>query len=199
MSLIGTAQRQQGDLETARRTLAEALELERRLDDRGRLARILGNLAGVEEELEHHDRAEALLRESLAVLEGIGDAHETAVQGQNLAYLLAVAGRVDEASTLARDLIPTVLGLGSPGLTMAFANTMMTILARQGDASIAGRLFGAEEAMGERLGVVNPYLAEELQEVLTLVADMMSPEEWQAHRRRGRSERVETLLAGLAR
>ncbi|ONI75801.1 hypothetical protein BWI15_08265 [Kribbella sp. ALI-6-A] len=199
MSLIGTAQRQQGDLETARRTLAEGLELDRRLDGNGRRARILGNLAGVEQELGHHDRAEALLRESLAVLERIGDAHETAVQGQNLAYLLAVAGRIDEASILGRDLIPTVLGLGSPSLTMAFANTMMTILARQGDAGIAGRLFGAEEAMGERLGVVNPYLAEELQEVLTLVADMMSPEEWQANRRRGRSERVEDLLAGLAR
>ncbi|WP_432947390.1 tetratricopeptide repeat protein [Kribbella sp. CA-253562] len=199
MSLIGTAQRQHGDLETAQRTLAEGLELHRRLDDKGRLARILGNLAGVEEELGHLDRAEALLRESLAVLEGLGDAHETAVQGQNLAYLLAVAGRVDEASTLGRGLIPTVLGLGSPGLTMAFANTMMTILARQGDAGIAGRLFGAEEAMGERLGVVNPYHADELQEVLTLVADMMSPEEWQAHRHHGRSERVEDLLAGLER
>ncbi len=198
MSLVGTAQRHRGDLAAAQQTLTEGLEFHRRLnDDDGRLARMLGNLAGVEEELGHHDRAETLLRESLAVLNKIGDAHETAVQGQNLAYLLAQTGRVEEADTLARGLIPTVMSLGSPSLTMAFSNTMMTILARQGDAVTAARLFGAEEAMGERLAIPNPYLADELEEALGLVAGVLSPEDWQAYRRYGRAERVEDLLARL--
>ncbi|GAB3839403.1 ATP-binding protein [Kribbella italica] len=197
MSLVGTAQLHQGELDAAQQTLTEGLELHRQLDDDGRLARILGNLAGVEEELGHHDRAEALLRESLAVLNKVGDAHETAVQGQNLAYLLALTGRVEEADSLARGLIPTVLSLGSPSLTMAFSNTMMTILARQGSAVLAARLFGAEEAMGERLAIPNPYLAEELREALVLVAGVLSTEDWQAYRRYGRSERVEDLLARL--
>jgi tetratricopeptide (TPR) repeat protein len=197
MSLVGTAQRHQGELDAAQQTLTKGLELHRHLDDDGRLARILGNLAGVEEELGRHDRAEALLRESLAVLNKIGDAHETAVQGQNLAYLLALTGRVEEADTLARGLIPPVLNLGSPSLTMAFSNTMMTILARQGDAVTAARLFGAEEAMGERLAIPNPYLAEELDEALGLVEGVLTPEDWQTHRRYGRAERVEDLLARL--
>ncbi|GAA1524756.1 hypothetical protein GCM10009741_27730 [Kribbella lupini] len=198
MSLVGTAQRHHGELDAARQTLTEGLELHRQLnDDNGRLARLLGNLAGIEEELGRHDRAEALLRESLAVLNKIGDAHESAIQGQNLAYLLAQTGRVEEADTLARGLIPTVLSLGSPSLTMAFSNTMMTILARQGDAVAAARLFGAEEAMGERLAIPNPYLAEELDEASGLVAAVINPEDWQAHRRYGRAERVEDLLARL--
>jgi predicted ATPase/class 3 adenylate cyclase len=197
MSLVGTAQRNLGELDAAQQTLTEGLELHRRLTDNGRLARILGNLAGVEEELGRHDHAEALLRESLAVLGRIGDAHETAVQGQNLAYLLALTGRVEEANTLARGLIDTVLSLGSPNLTMAFSNTMMSILARQGDAVTAAHLFGAEEAMGARLAIPNPYLAEELDEALTLVVGVMTPGEWQTHRSHGHSERVEDLLARL--
>jgi predicted ATPase/class 3 adenylate cyclase len=197
MSLLGTAQRHQGDLEAAERTLSEAVELHRGLDDQGRLARVLGNLGGVEEELGRLDRAELLLRKSLAINESIGDVHEIALQGQNLAYLLALAGRVDEASELAGGLVTTVVALGSPSLTMAFANTMMNILLRKGDPVAAAHLFGAEEAMGERLQMPNPYLEEELAEALELVGDALSREEWERHRREGRSERVEDLLSGL--
>ncbi len=194
MSLVGTAQRQLGQIEAARDTLEEALKLHRGIDDKGRLARVLGNLGGVEEELGRFDRAEALMRESLAILDDIGDVHEAAVQGQNLAYLLVVAGRVDEASELARGLVDTVVALGSPSLTMAFSNTAMNILIRQGDPVGAAHLFGAEEAMGERLEMPNPYLEEELEEALELVSGVMSREEWETHRRSGRSERVEDLL-----
>ena len=173
------------------------MELHRGLDDKGRLARALGNLGGVEEELGRLDRAETLLRESLAINESIGDVHEIALQGQNLAYLLALAGRVDEASELARGLVTTVVALGSPSLTMAFSNTMMSILVRKGDPVGAAHLFGAEEAMGERLEIANPYLEEELAEALELVGDALTREEWERHRREGRSERVEDLLNRL--
>ena len=156
---------------------------------------MLGNLGGVEEELGHFDRAETLMKESLTVLEDIGDVHEAAVQGQNLAYLLVVAGRVEEASELARGLVDTVVTLGSPSLTMAFANTAMNILIRQGNPVPAAHLFGAEEAMRERLEMPNPYLNEELEEALELVSGLMSREDWEIHRRSGRVERVEDLLA----
>jgi tetratricopeptide (TPR) repeat protein len=195
MSLVGTAQRQLGQIEAARDTLEEALELHRGIDDKGRLARVLGNLGGVEEELGRFDRAEALMRESLAILEDLGDVHEAAIQGQNLAYLLVISGRVDEAGELARGLVDTVVALGSPSLTMAFSNTTMNILIRQGDPVGAAHLFGAEEAMGERLEMPNPYLEEELEEALELVSGVMSREEWETHRLTGRTERVEDLLA----
>jgi predicted ATPase/class 3 adenylate cyclase len=197
MTVLGSVQRQQGDLEVARRTLAEGVDRLRPLDDDWRLARVLSHLGGIEEALGHFDRAEELLRESLAITESTGDVHEAAIQGQNLAFLLALAGRVDEASDLARELIPTVVALGSPSLTMAFSNTAMNILLRQGDPVRAARLFGAEEAMGERLEMVNPYLEEELAEALELVGDALSREEWERYRREGRSERVEDLLTRL--
>jgi hypothetical protein len=89
------------------------------------------------------------------------------------------------------------VALGSPPLTMAFSNTAMNILLRLGDPAGAAELFGAEEAMGERLEMVNPYLEEELAEALELVGDALSREEWERYRREGRSERVEDLLTRL--
>jgi tetratricopeptide (TPR) repeat protein len=198
MGLLGTAQQQMGELEAARDTLEEALELHREVDDKSLLARILGHLAGVEEELGGFDHAETLLKESLSIFEEVGDTHEMAVQGQNLAYLLTLAERIEEANELAGKLVGTILALGSPSLTMAFANTVMNILLRQGDPIGAAQLFGAEEAMGERLQLPNPYLEEELREALHLVRDVMSPDEWEQHRRAGRRERVEDLLARFA-
>ena len=194
LSLLGTAQGAAGDVEAARDTLAEALDLHRTVDDKGGLARVLGNLGGLEERLGRLDRAEALMRESLAILDDLGDVNETAVQGQNLAYLLAVTDRLDQASALARGLVGTVVALGNPSLTMAFANTVMNILIRYGDPAGAAHLFGAEEAMGDRLEMPNPYRDEELAEALELISGVMSVEDWETHRRRGRSERVEDLL-----
>ncbi len=173
--------------------------MHRRQGNQGLVARALGNLAGIEESLGHLDRARELLEQSLAILDGLGDPHEAAVQRQNLANLLAMSGRVDEAGDLARGLVDRVLELRNPNLTMAFANTFMNILIRLGDPVRAARLFGAEEAMHARLELPNPYQDEELAEALDLVADVMSPEEWDRHRRTGNGERVEDLLAELAR
>ncbi|WP_433157394.1 ATP-binding protein [Kribbella sp. CA-247076] len=194
LSLLGTAQGAAGDVEAARDTLAEALDLHRGLDDKGSLARVLGNLGGMEERLGRLDRAEALMRESRAILDGLGDVHEAAVQGQNLAYLLATTDRLDEATSLAGGLVGTVVALGNPSLTMAFANTVMNILLRDGDPVGAAHLFGAEEAMGDRLGMSNPFRDEELAEALDLIDGVLAVEDWETHRQQGRLERVEDLL-----
>jgi predicted ATPase/class 3 adenylate cyclase len=197
LGLLGTAEQQLGDVDAARSTLQETVEAHRRRGDDGRLARALGNLAGIEESLGHFDRAEELIGESLVILEALGDIHEIALQSQNLANLLAVAGRPEEASELARGLVDTVLMLRNPSLTMAFANTYMNILVRNGDPVRAAELFGAEENMHERLAMPNPYRDEELEEALALVAGVMTPQDWDHHRRIGTGKRVEDLLAQL--
>ena len=195
LGVLGTAQLQLGDVDAARGTLEAALNLQDQSADRGRRARILGNLAGIEETLGHFDRAEALTKESLAIVEDLGDMHEAAIQAQNLVYLFVITGRVDEADERARQLVPTVLKLRSPNLTMAFANTCMSILIRLGDSAEAAHLFGAEEAMRERNGMSNPHQEEELEEVLASLGDLMSVEDWQRARELGRGEPVEDLLA----
>jgi tetratricopeptide (TPR) repeat protein len=197
LNLLGTAQVQLGDVEAARVTIQESLATHGGHGDQVILGRALGHLAGIEESLGNFDRAEELMQQSLQIFFGVGDEHEAAVQRQNLANLLALSGRAQEAGDMARELIDTVLELRSPNLTMAFANTYMNILIRLGDPARAAELFGAEEGMRERLAMPNPYRDEELEEALALVAGAISVEDWDRHRRIGQGTPVEDLLAQL--
>jgi predicted ATPase/class 3 adenylate cyclase len=198
LGLLGTAQQELGDFEGARQLLEEAVAAHRQAGRLGGLARALGNLAGVEETLENYERAEALTREALGIVEDLGDVHEVAVQGQNLAYLLALSGRVDEAKLLAESLVESVLRLRSPILTIAFAHTYMDVLLRTGDLIPAAQLFGAEASMRERLAMPNPHEEEELQDILALVGESVSADDWDELSREGRGRTVEGLLSGLA-
>ncbi|KRF46690.1 adenylate/guanylate cyclase domain-containing protein [Terrabacter sp. Soil810] len=197
MGVLGTAQLHQGDIHSAHRTFEESLSLHRRIGNQSRLTRALGNLAGVEEELGHYARAEELTHEALEIVREAGDEHESAVQGQNLANLLAASGRAEEAGRLAQSLVDQVVRLRSPNLTMAFANTYMTILIGLGDPVGAAHLIGAEEAMRDRLSLPNPYRDEERAEAWTAVEGHISAEDWAREIRTGRESLVEDLLLGL--
>jgi predicted ATPase/class 3 adenylate cyclase len=198
LAVLGTAQQLTTDVDDARCSFEEAVELLRRSDNRRRLATTLGNLAGVEERLGNFDRAEALTRESLRISEDLGDLHQIAVQGQNLAYLLAISGRAEEAHQLSKGLVPTVLQLRSPNLTMAFANTYTHILIRLGDPVRAAHLVGAEETMRERNAMKNPHQEEEIEEILTAVGQQLPLEDWNHHLSLGKGESLEELLAQLS-
>ena len=198
MAVLGTAQLHQGDVHTARQTFEDALVLHRRIGDPDRLNRALGNLAGVEEELGNFARAEELTQEALGIVQEAGDAHEVAVQSQNLAHLLAVSGRAEEAAGIARSLIDAVLQLRSPNLTMAFANTYMNILLRLGDPIRAAQLLGSEQAMRVRLSLPNPHEDEELAEAWASAKEVISPRDWDLEIQRGRETELEALLASLS-
>ena len=53
--------------------------------------------------------------------------------------------------------------------------------------------------MHDRLAMPNPYRDEELEEALALVDGVMSPEDWDHHRRLGHGHRVEDLLEAARR
>ena len=197
LGVLGTAQEQLGDYAASRQNLQEAVDQHRRLGNQERLPGALGNLAGVEEMLGHVDRAEALTLEALGILEDRGNKHEATVQGQNLASLYVTTGRIDEARRLADDLVGSVLELSSLNLTLAFADTYKNILIGLGDPVRAAHLLGAEEAMRERTATPNPFQDEELQETWSQVREQISAEEWEHHRRLGREQTVEDLLAQL--
>lgn len=197
LGILGTAYQHSGDAKAALETFEEALELHRRTGNRNRLANALGNLAGSEATLGHFGRAEELTREAVALLDELGDVYEATGQRQNLANLLAGAERVQEANELAKSLVPTVLKLRSPNMTMAFGNTCMHILIRLGQPARAAQLWGAEEAMRERNAMPNPYQQEELEETLALVEGMISVDDWNHQCEIGRGESLEDLLAGF--
>jgi len=197
LGVLGTSQLMLGDLHAAKDSLEETVAAYQHVPDPMRLARALGNLGGIVENLGDLARAEELMLASIRVLDEIGDVHELTIQRQNLANLFVLTGRLEEADGLVRGLAETVLTLRSPSVTMAFANTVMNLLLRQGHLVDAARLFGAEEAMHDRVAMPNPFRDEELAEAVEAVAGTMTEEEWHHHRRLGREQRVEDLLGAL--
>jgi predicted ATPase/class 3 adenylate cyclase len=197
LGVRGTSQLMLGDLQAAKDSLEETVAAYGHVSDPMRLARALGNLGGIVENLGDLARAEELMHASMRILEDLGDIHELAIQQQNLANLYVLTGRPDEADAIVRELVGTIRMLRSPSLTMAFANTAMNLLLRQGNFVDAARLFGAEEAMHERVAMPNPFHEEELAEAVEAVSASMTEEEWHQHRRLGQRERVEDLLTAL--
>jgi predicted ATPase len=197
LGVRGTSQLMLGDLHTARSSLEETVEAYQHVSDPMRLARALGNLGGILENLGELARAEELMLDAIGVLDEIGDVYELTIQQQNLANLFVLTGRLPQADGLVRGLVDTVLTMRSPTLTMAFANTVMNLMLRLGRLVEAARLFGAEEAMHDRVAMPNPFRDEELAEALELVAGVMSEEEWHQYRQFGQQERVEDLLGEL--
>ena len=197
LSVLGTAEQQSGRGGDARRHLEEAVDLYRRGAPSGRMGRALGNLAGIVEMSGDYARAEELMKESLALFEAMGDSHEATIQAQNLANLLVTSGRTDEAQQLAVSLVATVVALRNPNLTMAFSNTFMNILIQRGEPVPAAHLFGAEQAMRQRLELPNPYEREELEEAWAAVEKLMPVDEWEQERLIGQRESLEDLLLHL--
>jgi predicted ATPase/class 3 adenylate cyclase len=197
LSVLGTAEQQSGQGDSARRHLEEAVDLYRRGAPSGRMGRALGNLAGIVEMSGEFAHAEELMKESLALFEDLGDSHEATIQAQNLANLLVTSGRTGEAHQLAASLVVTILALRNPHLTMAFSNTFMNILIQLGRPVPAAHLFGAEQAMRQRLELPNPYEREELEEAWAAVEKLMPVEEWEEERLLGQRESLEDLLLHL--
>jgi predicted ATPase/class 3 adenylate cyclase len=197
LSVLGTAEQHSGQGDSARRHLEEAVDLYRRGAPSGRMGRALGNLAGIVEMSGDFTRAEELLKESLAIFEDLGDSHEATIQAQNLANLLVTSGRTDEAHQLAASLVAAVVALRNPNLTMAFSNTFMNILIQLGRPVPAAHLFGAEQAMRERLELPNPYEREELEEAWAAVEKLMPVDDWEQERLLGQRESLEDLLLHL--
>jgi hypothetical protein len=105
------------------------------------------------------------------------------------------SGRVHEAKLQAEALVDPVLQLRSPILTIAFAHTYMDVLLRTGDLERGAMLYGAEASMRERLAMPNPHEEEELQDILALVGESVSADDWEELSRAGRGRTVEGLLS----
>jgi tetratricopeptide (TPR) repeat protein len=198
LSVLGTAEQHSGRSEDARRHLEEAVVLYRELlGPSTRMGHALGNLAGIEAGSGNVESAEQLLIESLATHESLGDSHEATIQRQNLANLLVTVGRPEEALQMATGLVDSVLAFRNPNLTMAFSNTVMNILLLLGRPGPAAHLFGAEQAMRERLEMPNPFELEELEEARQLAQEQMPLAEWEQERLRGQQQTLEDLLSAL--
>ena len=100
MHVLGVAAQMSGDLEEARRLMSERLALGREMGNFSVIFVESGNLSMVERQLGNLDRAEALSREALDIVNRRGDALGTAWMVNGLAAVTAARGDLGRAATL---------------------------------------------------------------------------------------------------
>ena len=145
-----------GELDAAANTLRDALAMLRAQDDRAGEALGLVGLAQVALARGDFDRAAGLLAEAEASSRSAGDLF-TLIAGLS-AQALAARLREDEAraSELLRESVGLAGALGDAWHVVFGATGLAGAAARQGRAERAARLFGAAEALREKMGVEVP-------------------------------------------
>jgi len=98
--LLGWIAYDKGDLAPAKTYFLNGLELLAREDDEMARLRILNGLASVHLDQAEYAQAMTVYREALAIAERLGDECQTGIVEGNLAEVLYLQGRLDEAETL---------------------------------------------------------------------------------------------------
>jgi predicted ATPase/DNA-binding CsgD family transcriptional regulator/DNA-binding XRE family transcriptional regulator len=109
-TVLGSAQRYQGDLAGARRSFQTALDLRAAAGDRAKLAMATNNLALVELDDGNLDRARELLEANLIIKRQIGQPRSIAIGLLNLAEVLIKDGRWHAAQTTLAEAAELTVG-----------------------------------------------------------------------------------------
>jgi hypothetical protein len=195
LEALAIAQVESGNPDAGRGNFEEAVFLQQGVGNQLRKASLLANLAVVELDQHHYDRAEELMLETISMNEALGNTWGLVITAQNLTTLYAQTGRVGEAYERAQGLVAPILALRDPILLMDFADTCVDIYARLGDAGMAARLLGAVEAIRDRNATPRRRVDDdELQMSIATAKLLISKEEWNHRYKVGRNENVEDLL-----
>jgi hypothetical protein len=141
-----------GDMTTTESKFVEGKAIARELGDDAIIARFLeaeGYLAFMSDDLA---RARPLLEESLALAEARGDRMAIAMSHHTVAQVARLDGRLDDAATHYRDALRFGHELGDAASMIEPLQGLAAVAIASGDAERGVRLFGANEAIRERLG-----------------------------------------------
>jgi predicted ATPase len=149
---LAIALQQLGDPTEARVLLEEGLELQRALGDAGGASMTLVNLGDLARAVGDHHHAEALLQEAVRLAREIGDEHTHARAVMTLGHVALAVG--DSASARSRCLAGLAMSLQLGDLEAgAYAlECLAAVAVARKEARRAGRLYGAAEALRDRIG-----------------------------------------------
>jgi predicted ATPase/class 3 adenylate cyclase len=153
LSDLGTTYHYLGDYEASRRCFDEGLAIARRMGDRGRAAMIVGNAGEAAVEQGDGERAEALLTEALAEYRALGDSLGVASVLDSLGKLSLQRDQIDRAAAYFSEGLSVVRPLGALTVSAIFVAEAGRIALARGDLSAAARMFGATDALTQRLDV----------------------------------------------
>lgn len=189
---------QRGDLEAARSHYQEALPLARLAQDQLQLHANLIHYAMLVGTEGNHETALGLHREALEVALQLDNRILVATDRGNVADQLRLMGRIHEAHTLIRELIPEELDLGIPASLITAAEDYAAILAEDGDPESAAALMGGADAARERGNFTRPPQQQaEIQSAINAAMEALPPDEWERAYLRGHRTPLADLLAAV--
>jgi non-specific serine/threonine protein kinase len=142
----------QGDQQAAREHLEEGLALARELGDAWLQALLLTFLGRVTTVLGDHSAAQASQEESLAIKRHLGMRRAMGLSLTNLGQLARLAGDRQRAWAHLRESLLLMVEGGEYRHAPSALEACAGLLAAEGQAAPAARLFGAAEALRERVG-----------------------------------------------
>jgi predicted ATPase/DNA-binding CsgD family transcriptional regulator/Tfp pilus assembly protein PilF len=154
---LGLVASDEGDDVEAKALLEESVALRRNAGDLAGVAGTLSNLGNVFRRHDDDERARALYEEAMAIQRQIGDLRPLAITCTELAKLARRRGDHAEALTLLAESLVLKRNLGDQrGVAHSLEGVAKVDLA-DGRPERAARLFGAAEALRERIG--SPMIA----------------------------------------
>jgi predicted ATPase/transcriptional regulator with XRE-family HTH domain len=185
----------QGHFTQAAELLEESLAVRRRLEDHTGIAAVLSNLGLVEMYRSDFARAVQLFEESLAIRRRSGDRVGCAIALCNMGEAARRQADFERARTYFVEAIKSLGDLDDPDLLLGSLGGLATIAAIQEQPVYAARLFGAEEALRESLGMpLPPVDQEEYARHVAGVRDLLDESTFQREWAEGRSMTIEEAV-----
>lgn len=178
----------QKDTERAWEAFDECLSISRGYRNKPGILTALWNLSLVAQDRADYATARTLLVESLALARELGTQEMTAGSMMNLAAVLRLEGNLAEAERQYRDSAKIYQDIGSlPGIPWALEG-LGKLAALAGHCKRAARLFGAAEALRERIArPLAPNSQEDYDRHIALLRMAMVPEAFAASWNEGRA------------
>lgn len=149
--MLGAAAQNQGDYARAAALHEECLILSRELGDKLQAAAALVNLANVSYYQGDHDQAREWAEEAKTLLAALGAKHQLAVCLWTLGTLAFVQGEAARAIGLYRESLTLYQGLGDRRGIAECLESLAGVAAAVKQGERAARLFGAADALRERI------------------------------------------------
>jgi tetratricopeptide (TPR) repeat protein len=185
----------QGHFTQAAELLEESLALRKLLEDHSGIAAALSNLGLVEMYRSDFGRAVQLFEESLAIRRQSGDRVGCAIALCNMGEAARRQSDFKRARTFFVEAIRSLEDLDDPDLLLGSLGGLATIAAIQEQPLYAARLFGAEEALRESLGMpLPPVDQEEYARYVSGVRDLLDESTFQRVWAEGRSMTIEEAV-----
>ena len=197
--MLGNARRMEGLERDAQALFEESVRVFRELGDEHSALLVSRNLAWIYEGLGDRRRARALWKDNLLRARAT---HNERIEASTLGVLATIAleeGRVGDAASMLKTSLRIHSGLGDLLDTAIDLCRFAVVLARQGNAVTAARLFASLEALGDEIGSRGQTVEELSEETLTIVREQVDKaafaEAWEQGRTLTVAEAVTLALA----